>query len=145
MSIFSRMFGNKTKPESPSVAPNIIVADFIEALTTRAPVPGSVADIKELPYPKDEIKLATLVMLKVTNDSELREHLKFAYISLADWQAGVGPRHKGLDITKLDRTKSPLDQAKEVAERGVEMEKWQPLVKAEQDALIGELRQLGYW
>ncbi|MFQ5829534.1 MAG: hypothetical protein ACE5JD_10320 [Candidatus Methylomirabilia bacterium] len=146
MGIFSRLFGDKQKPApSSSTEPHIVVADFGEVLATRVPVRGSVADVDELPYAKDQIKLATLIMLKVTNDPQLREHLKFAYVSLADWQAGVGPTHKGLDVTKLDRTKSALDLAKEVAARGEEMQKWQPIVKAEQEALIGELRKLGFW
>lgn len=128
-----------------STAPHIVVADFGEVLAVRAPVPGSVADVDELPYPKDQIKLAILITLKVTNDPELREHLKFAYVSLADWQDGVGATHKGLDATKLDRSKPIQDLLNEIGDRGEEMKKWQPIVKAEQEALVAELRKLGFW
>lgn len=146
MSLFSRLFGNRSKPASSSgTPPNAVVADFGELLATRAPVPGCVADVRELPYPKDEIKRAIVVMLGVTTDSQLREHLKFAYVSLADWQVGVGSTHQGLDVTTLDRSKPVTDLAKEVAARGEQMQKWQPIAKAEQEALIGELRQLGLW
>jgi hypothetical protein len=149
MSIFSRFFGNEQKPASSrSTPPHIVVADYGEVLATRAPVPSSIGDVAELPYPKDEIKRAILSMLLVLtekNDTQLQKHLKFAYVYLANWQIGVGPTHKGLDGTKLDRTKSPLDLAKEVIARDEEWQKWKPIVKAEEEALIGELRQLGLW
>lgn len=145
MSLFARIFRKKTKPASARNPPNVVVADFGECLEKRAPVPGSVADVSELPYQKDEIKVAILLMLKAIKDRQLREHLKFAYVSLANWQAGVGAKHQGLDITKLDRSKSALELAKEVVGRHEEMEKWQPKIKAEQEALIAELQQLGYW
>ena len=146
MGFFSRFFGNKSeKPSSSGVSPNVIVAEFGAFWGTRAPAPGCVADATELPYPKEEIKQAILVMLTETNDSQLREHLKFAYVSLADWQAGVGPTHQGLDITKLDRSVPAPDLLNAVGTGGEEMHKWQPLVKAEQEALIDELRQRGLW
>lgn len=146
MGIFSRLFGNKQKPApSSSTEPHIVVADFGEVLATRAPVPGTVADVDELPYPKDQIKLAILTMLNVTSDPHFQEQLKIAYVSLADWQAGVGPTHVGLAVKKLDRTKSPLDLAKDVGARVEEIKKWQPIVAAEQETLIGELRHFGFW
>jgi hypothetical protein len=145
MGFVSRFFGNRKPASSSGTPPNVLVADFGEVLATRSPVPGSVADVTELPYPKDEIKRAILVMLAATTDTPLREHLKFAYVSLADWQVGVGSLHQGLDVMKLDRTRPVSDLAKEVVAGGEQMQKWQPLAKAEQEALIGELRQLGFW
>lgn len=146
MGLFSRFFGNGPKPGSSSgTSPNVVAADFGEVLATRAPSPGTVADITELPYPKNEIKRAILLMLAVTTNSQLREHLKIAYFSLANWQVGVGPTHQGLDITKLDLTKPISDLAKEMVARGDQMQKWQKIAEAEQEALISELRQLGFW
>lgn len=143
MGMFKRIFGKKTEHGS-RTPPNVVVADFGECLEKRAPVPGSVADVRELPYPKEEIKGAILLMLKAINDPKLREPLKFAYVSLGGWQAGVGPKHQGLDITKIDRSKSVFEQATEVAARGEEMEKWQPIIEAEQEALMAELREHGF-
>jgi hypothetical protein len=84
-------------------------------------------------------------MLATTNDDRLRESLKFAYVSLADWQVDVGPAHQGLDAAKLFRTKPAGDLATDVCTCAEEMRKWWPIVKAEQEALIDELKRLGYW
>ena len=145
MGIFSPLFfWNRQKPASLSgTTPQNVVADFGELL--EAHVPGTVADVEQLPYPKDEIKRDILLMLTVAKDPQLREHLKIAYIFLSEWQVGVGPTHKGLDAATIDFTKSPLDLANEVASRAEDVQKWQPIVKAEEEALIGELRKLGFW
>lgn len=146
MGLFSRLFGNQpTVPSSSNTPPNVVVAEFGALLGTRAPAPGCVADATELPYPKEEIKRAILVILTETTDSQLREHLKFTYVSLADWQAGVGPTHQGLDATKLDRTVPVADLLNEIGARGEETKKWKTIVKAEEEALITELRELGFW
>ena len=146
MFLLSRLFGQRKAPAATnSTPPNVVVADFGEVLATRAPVSGTVADVSELPYPKEQIKRAIVIMLAATTDSQLREHLKFAYASLADWQGGVGPMHQGVDVTKVDRTKSVSDLAKEIGFAGEQMKKWQPIAKAEQEALIGDLRKLGLW
>jgi hypothetical protein len=70
----------------------------------------------------------------------MQQHLMNAYVMLASWQVGVGPTHKGLDATKLDRTKSAQELAKEVLARTDEMKKWQPLMDADQKALLDDLR-----
>ena len=146
MGLISRLFGQSKAPAGTNSTPaNVVVADFGEVLATRAPVPGTVADVTGLPYPKEQIKRSIVIMLAATTDSQLREHLKFAYVSLANWQVGVGPMHQGLDVTKLDRTKSVTDLVKEIGPAGEQMKKWQPIAKAEQEALIGDLRKLGLW
>lgn len=141
MSIFSRIFGNKKEPAASKTAPNVIVAEFGELLGTRAPAPCCVADVDELPYPKKDIRVAILLMLAATRDPKLQEHLANAYVVLARWQVGVGSTHKGLDVSKLDRTKSPKDLAKEVLARDEEMKKWQPMVDAEMKALLDDLQK----
>jgi hypothetical protein len=146
MGFFSRLLGNQPKVPPPSgPPPNVVVAEFGAVLGTRGPAPGCVADVTELPYPKEAIKRAIVVMLTETTDSQLREHLKFAYVSLAGWQVGVGPIHQGLDVTKLDRAVSKTDLLNAVGVQGEETKKWQPIMKEEQMALIGELRQRGLW
>jgi hypothetical protein len=155
MSFFAWLSGSRSKPASSSgTPPDVIVADFGEVWATRGPGLCTVADVKELPYPKDEIKRAILVMLLVTDDLKLREHLKAAYVSLAHWQVDVGPTHQGLDPTSLvkttretllDPSKSFHELLKDTVARTEEMEKWQPIVQAEEEALINELRQLHFW
>ena len=116
-----------------------MVAEFGEILA-RGPVPGSVADVRSLPYPKEEIKRSIIQILATATDPQLREHLKFAHVSLADWQVGVGPMKQGLDITNIDRSKPVQELLDDIGARGEEMIKWQPSVKAEQETLIADLQ-----
>jgi hypothetical protein len=141
MSIFSQIFGNKKKSDAPKTLPNVVVAEFGEVLGNRAPAPGCVADVDELPYPKKEIRVAILLMLAATSEPKLQEHLTNAYVLLARWQEGVGPTHKGLDVSKLDCTKSPQDISKEVLTRTEEMKKWQPMIDAETKSLLDDLQK----
>jgi hypothetical protein len=150
MRIFSRVFGNKRKLPESRTAPNIIVAAFGDFCATHAPASGFVADVDELPYPKNEIKVAILALLSVTNDLQLRDRLQWAYVSLADWQAEVGPMHQGLDMSEVSRLMSsipdPMLSAQKIAALPWEgWKKWQPIVKAELDTSVGELRKRGFW
>jgi hypothetical protein len=148
MSFLSRIFGVNDAPTLTRNPPNIVVADYGEFLEKRTLTPGIVADVAELPYPKGEIKTAIVVMLSKVNDSQLKEHLKSAYISLAEWQQGVGSTQKGIDFTQLSNFKSDADKDKAIAAYADEMNRWkiwQPIVEAEREALIAELKTFGYW
>lgn len=52
----------------------------------------------ELPYPKETIRKALFVAIKITKDQSMRGHLKSCYVSLADWQKNV----KTKNIMDLD-------------------------------------------
>lgn len=67
-----------------------VIEAFGETLETAAPDPDSVADASKLPYPKDTIKKAIIAGLKSTDDENMKEQLKYAYIRLADWQTADG-------------------------------------------------------
>jgi hypothetical protein len=146
MSLLSKLFGAKP-PSTPAgrTAPNEVVADFGDVLATRSPFPSHVADLSELPYPKEEIKAAILAMFTVTNDTKLREHLKFAYVALAHWQPSVGSARQPLNLSALDLTRSVSEIAGEVMARQQEMQKWEAIVQSDQESLIGELRRIGLW
>ena len=145
MSLFSRIFAPKQQRSvAPIAPPSVVVAEFGKILAS-GPVPGSVADVRSLPYPKEEIKRSIIQILATVTDPQLRENLKFAYVSLADWQVGVGPMNQGLEITKFDCSKPVQELLNEVGARGEEWTKWKPIVKAEQEALIADLQKLGYW
>ena len=47
---------------------------------------GMIRDIEELPFTKEQIKTALILLLKLTNDSQTLEGLKTAYISLGAFQ-----------------------------------------------------------
>jgi hypothetical protein len=53
--------------------------------------------------------------------------------------------NQGLDITKIDRSKPMQELLDNIGASGEEMNKWQPIVKAEQESLIADLQKLGYW
>ena len=145
MGFFSRFFGNRPKPVlSSGTPPNIIVADFGEVIEKSGTVGlGCVADVTELPYQKEEIKRAILIMLAVTTDSQLRQHLKNAYVLLAGWQVGVGSSHQGLNVTEIMNSTKPIDdRAEEFLAQNNEWKKWESIVEAEQKALTKELIDL---
>lgn len=49
------------------------------------------ADVSELPYPKVKIKEAFLIGIVATQDEKARTLLRNGYVTLADWQEGIGP------------------------------------------------------
>lgn len=122
-----------------------IVQDYGAALGSSAPAPGCVADVRNLPHSKERIKQALVFALRLTKEPQMREQLKVGYISLADWQEGVGNETVGIDLTKMDLNADPLEMAKRIASQGSVMEKWTPLVQAEREALKSELQKLGLW
>ncbi len=120
-----------------------IIQDYGVVLESFAPAPGCVADVRNLPHSKERIKQALVLALRLTKEPQMREQLKIGYISLADWQQGVGKGTVGIDLTKMDLDTVPLEMAKRIASQEKAMEKWAPLVKAEQAALKAELQNLG--
>lgn len=120
-----------------------IVSAYGAALE-KGPAPGTVADESELPYPKQTIKQALVTLLRATSDSQLRGNLKAGYLSLSDWQRGVGPHRVGFDFGKFDRTSDALSIAKRHA---AAEESARPLLtkaEVEQQALASELRKMGF-
>jgi len=122
-----------------------IAGDYGALLEHGAPVPGTVADITKLPYPKSEIREALIVILQATSDRYMREQLKIAYISLAGWQEGVGCSNIGLDLVNMELSQDPKALVEQVLARGKDYEKWAPIVEAERKRLQSELEELGLW
>jgi hypothetical protein len=122
-----------------------LVQDYGAVLGSSAPAPGCVADVRNLPHSKERMKQALVFALRLTKEPQMREQLKSGYISLADWQEGVGNERVGIDLTKMDLNADPLEMAKRIASQGSVMEKWTPLVQAEREALKSELQKLGLW
>jgi hypothetical protein len=150
MGLLDRIFG-PTKTEQPSagtLAPAVaekIVQDFGAVLASAAPAPGCVADVRKLPHSKERIKQALVFALRMTKEPQTREQLKIGYISLADWQEGVGDAAVGIDLTNIDPNPDPVELAKRITSQGAAAEKWMPKVKAEQEVLKAELQRLGLW
>ena len=109
MSVFGRIFRRGPDAET-------VLQDYGVVLGRSAPQPGYVADAKSLPHPKPRIKEALVVAMRSMQDPHMRSQLKKAYVSLADWQEGVGTTRPG----------------------GL----WMMQVEAEQERLQNELRAL---
>jgi hypothetical protein len=120
-----------------------VVQDYRVFLETSAPLPGRVADVSELPHSKDHIKDAISVCITVFRDPQLTEHLKYGYLMLSAWQTGVGTKTLGPDFTQLDLDGDPLELAQQIHEQSAPMEKWNPMIRAEQAKLTSELSAMG--
>ncbi|HWP23358.1 MAG TPA: hypothetical protein VNM15_04115 [Candidatus Binatia bacterium] len=119
-----------------------IASDYGAVLaSSAAPPPGCVADARKLPHPKEQIKNALVYALGIVEDPQMRSALKICYISLANWQEGVGDIDTGLNVTKID----PSGDIHELAKWIVASEKWLLKARAERESLVGELHKLGLW
>ena len=121
-----------------------IVRGYGEAL---APGPGAqdVRDESRLPYPKDTLKWALLLLLAACRDEAKREPLKAAFVSLADWQDLARFESQAFDSARLRRKLDPLALAREFAAHATPASRAREAVRAEQAALIAELRRRGLW
>jgi hypothetical protein len=108
-----------------------VVQDFGALIQTVQP--GTYYDVSMLPHSKDTILKSLLYALKVTDDAQLREHIKTGLVFLSQFQEGVGPSPISpvpIDVTDLarqvDAGELDVDAAAEkVAEaaKGVDEEK----------------------
>ncbi len=99
---------------------------------------AAISDARRLPFPKARIKQALLFAAAMTSDDQAREQLKCAYMTLADWQDGLGddiPADLGISTApKNDLRKSALHIAS-VCRR---FQEWSPRMLEECIALGAE-------
>lgn len=148
MGILKKLFGGGRSTSSGTMSEQDaeeIIQAYGAVLQTQVPTPGCVADISKLPFPKEKIKTALIIGLKATNDKEMKEMLKVAYIQLADWQEGGGESDQGLDLSNMNIDDDPRKLAEQVLAQGSSHEKWKPVVQAEQEKLKQELVSIGLW
>jgi hypothetical protein len=116
-----------------------IVNDYGAALASRKSL---FADVSELPYPKYLIKAAILVAISSTCDEKMKARLKANFMSLADWQEGIGPGPHDIDVA--DR---PGETTQEHAKRFLQgAPAYMSLSKrsiTEMEGLLAELKSLG--
>jgi hypothetical protein len=120
-----------------------ILEGYGRALAARAP--GKACDPAALPYPKETIKWALLVVLGAIDDRAGREPLKLAFVSLAEWQAPADFESATFDSSRLRRRLDPLELAREFAAHATPEQRLASAVKKESEALIEELRRRGWW
>ena len=122
-----------------------VVQAYGKVLETKAPAPGTVADVKKLPYPKPVIKKALVAALRITDDPKMKEHLKIGYILLSAWQEGVGENDQGLNTLALDMSQDTKSLAQAVLEQSSGSEKWIAKAQEEKETLAKELQEMGLW
>lgn len=162
MKLLNRLFG-RTKTEqtaSDSLTPAAAAKKILAAHTSltqiasdygavlassAAPAPLCVADAHKLPHPKEDIKKALVYALRIVEDPQMRSALKICYISLANWQEGVGDIDAGIDFTKIDPHTDIHELAKLMTSQAPTWENWSLRVSAERESLVRELEKLGLW
>lgn len=162
MKLLNRLFG-RTKTEqtaSDSLTPAAAAKKILAAHTSltqiasdygavlassAAPAPLCVADARKLPHPKEDIKKALVYALRIVEDPQMRSALKICYISLAQWQEGVGDTDVGVDITKIDPNVDMHELAERITSQASAWEKWRLKATTERESLVGELQKLGLW
>lgn len=120
-----------------------IIQAYGRILETDAPAPGTVADSRKLPYPKETIKAAIIAALQATADNLAREHLKVGYVCLADWQDGVGDQNQGIDIRALDEYSDVESLAAQIVAAGETGKDWVEAAQREREFLSKQLESLG--
>lgn len=143
--VATRLEGQEASSGSPTTDFVEVVQAYGKTLETAAPVPGTVADSKKLPYTKQEIKNAIMAALRSSDDLQMKEHFKFGYIQLSDWQDGVGESDQALDVSALDMNQECESLAKAVLDQSSGCEKWTVMAQKEQESLKQELQELGLW
>lgn len=81
--------------------------------------PGSVMDVSMLPRPKAEMKVLLKTFYGLTSDPKMQSALTMGFMSLADFQDGIGPNPVDPNLVDDDFTTSdpPTPQEIEKARR----------------------------
>lgn len=119
-----------------------VIHEYAAFMETGAPLPGCVANVDQLPYPKEKIKAAIAVCATTINAPEITEDLKHGYLMLSAWQEDVGGQTLGLDFRQLNLDEDPMLVAERIQRQSANIERWKPLVKADQVSLLAEFERL---
>jgi hypothetical protein len=116
-----------------------IVNDYGAAIMARK---GMFADASELPYPKPVIKAALLAFIALTQDEKMRALLKANFMSLADWQEGIGPGPHDIDVADR-RGETIQEHAKRFSQAAPAYMALSKRSITEMEGLLAELKSLG--
>ena len=114
-------------------------------LLGRSPVEGAeVRDVHELPFAKEAIRHALLMLLAALPAPALRDPLRLAYLRLADWQPPEPPVEP-IDLASGRGMRDPLVLASRLAASRAPVEERRRAASAqERSRLVEELRRHGY-
>jgi hypothetical protein len=150
---FNRLFGSPTKSvEMDEIKANKIVegaqkivAAYGDVLANKI---GVVQDIKELPYQKDQIKLALKILLKLTTDVTMQNHLRSGYVTLGDFQELSDTQAQALQVwNSITNKGSTMTQdeigtvAREISRVGKIVMEVETKAVAEAESLYRELNE----
>ena len=115
-----------------------VVDDYGAAQMSRK---STFADASELPYPKPVIKTALIAAMLMHKDRKIRELLRSSYVSLADWQEGIGPGPHPLEAAvQIEDIRASVEALCAASPSYMEIN---AKVIAEMHALMAELTELG--
>jgi hypothetical protein len=119
-----------------------IIHAYSTALTSAAG--RLVMDSSELPHPKERIKGALAFALRHTSDASMKSQLRAAYLSLADWQPGIGDVGEAVTraVTEANLTDDVRLGAARIVRAGAPFQRWLPIIEAERKQLVTELERL---
>jgi hypothetical protein len=121
-----------------------VARDYAELLGRSSAEAAEVRDVHELPFAKDAIRHALLMLLAALSTPAQREPLRLAYLRLADWQPAEPPVD-AVDLTSARNSRDPLELASRLAASRVPVEdRRRAAVVRERTRLVEELRREGY-
>jgi hypothetical protein len=116
-----------------------IVNDYGAAMESRK---STFADASELPYPKAVIKRALVAAMAIHTEGKMRELLRGSYVSLADWQEGVGPGPHPMEAAmKIEDIRASAEAVRAASPSYMEIS---AKVIAEMKVLMAELKALEF-
>lgn len=95
-----------------------------------------VADVAELPAPKEQIRTILLKAIRLVPNQAMRQQLKVGYMELSSFQEGAKDGGNGIIAEGM----SPIEVLKAIPPKEL-LEK----VAAERERLVDELRRAGLW
>jgi hypothetical protein len=141
MGFFKRLFGSDIPSRShlmSTTEAEKIINDYGAAMMARSEL---FSDASALPYPKGKIEEALIAGIAATQDAKARDMLMGAYVTLADWQDGIGPGPHSPDFRQR-LGENILATAKRIAD-APSLTELPEKVAAEAQTLIAELKSLG--
>lgn len=121
-----------------------ILRAYGDILETSTNGPGTVADVKALPFSKHEIKDAIIRGLQNSPDENTKNILINGYLFLADWQEDVGDEMIRYNSVISDPNTNMEDVINDLQAQNNLKKDWLSIVTLEQETLKKELMELGF-
>jgi hypothetical protein len=122
-----------------------VINSYGAVLAKKGDCGAIILDAAILPYSKEKIKSATLLALRHVSSIEEGKALISGYLSLADFQPGVGTPVEALASGSVPTTDADIARTlQQVLDRRPRWEKWTAIANKELEILNQELRANGF-